>query len=318
MDFVLLTGSLQAVSIVTNCWHQSLRFYVQGLGYKILRQGVLSPQQREIFGKHLLRYALLGYEQGSVVRLLENCLVDALPNRLDANPWDLGMAVIEVGTTDVEAVYYRLLRNRFGAISEPTVFEAKGDEPLGWVVMKSVAFFGPAGEQIFITQIIRRKGGVSLLRDSAVKGVNTPANVVISTKDRSPIETFWQPVLGITPVNDLHMSQPLAAKIMGGPLEMSFDMLLMGHDLHRIGMEQHVYGPYNPTYEFKTYPCSFEKTGLASACWQSPHLDLAASQIANSGFKIISRIGLPLLHEEEPNAVVFQGPVGEIIELVSP
>jgi hypothetical protein len=47
------------------------------------------------------------------------------------------------------------------------------------VVMKSAAFIGPAGEQLFVTQIVRRKGGVSLLKESAVEGVNAPANIVI-------------------------------------------------------------------------------------------------------------------------------------------
>lgn len=62
-------------------------------------------------------------------------------------------------------------------------------------------------------------------------------------KDCSPIENFWQPVLGISPVNDLPLKQPLVAKIMAGPPDMGFDMLLMGHGTHRIGMEQHVYAP---------------------------------------------------------------------------
>ncbi|MCS7018497.1 MAG: VOC family protein [Cytophagales bacterium] len=317
MQPALITGTLQAVSIVTHCWHQSLRFYTDALGYPILQQGLLSLAQRQIFGMHLTRYALLGYEQGSVIRLLETSLSDAVPNRLGARPWDLGMAVVEAGTPDVEAVYYRVLRNRFGAISEPAEFEAEGPEPLGWVMMKSAAFLGPAGEQLFVTQIVRRKGGASLLKESAVKGVNAPANVVISMKDRSPIEIFWHPILGISPVNDLPMCQPLAAKIMGGPSDMGFDMLLMGHGSHRIGMEQHVYAPYNPTYDYKAYPCTFEKTGLASACWQSPNLDLAAARISAAGFEIISRLGLPMRQQATPEAVVFRGPLGEIVELVS-
>jgi hypothetical protein len=317
MEQALLTGSLQAVSVVTNCWAQSMRFYVQALGYQIWQEGVLNAVQRQIFGQHLGRYALLGHAEGSLVRLLETSLTEAPPNRLGARPWDLGMAVIEAGTPDIERAYYRVLRHRFGAISEPAEFDAEGPEPLGMVVMKSAAFIGPAGEQIFVTQIVRRKGGVSLLKESAVEGINSPANVVISMKDRRPIEQFWQPVLGISPVNDLPLKQPLAAKIMAGPPDMGFDMLLMGHGTHRIGMEQHVYAPHNPTYDYQTFPCSFEKTGVASACWQSPDLELAAQKIAEAGYEIISRVGLPVRNQEAPEAVVFRAPLGEIIELVA-
>ncbi|WP_448520402.1 hypothetical protein [Rhodoflexus sp.] len=317
MQQALLTGSLQAVSVVTNCWQQSLRFYKQALGYHIQKEGTLNAAQRNAFGQHLGRYALLGHEEGSLVRLIESALADALPNRLGARPWDLGMAVIEAGTPDIEEAYYRVLRNRFGAISEPAEFDAQGPEPLGMVVMKSAAFMGPAGEQLFVTQIVRRKGGVSLLKESAVAGINAPANVVISMKDRRPIEQFWQPVLGISPVNDLPLKQPLAAKIMAGPPDMGFDMLLMGHGTHRIGMEQHVYAPHNPTYDYVSFPCSFEKTGIASACWQSADLELAAQKIATAGHEIISRVGLPVRHEEAPEAVVFRGPLGEIIELIT-
>lgn len=317
MQQALLTGSLQAVSVVTNCWQQSMRFYRQALGYEILREGMLNEKQRQIFGRQLGRYALLGHAEGSVVRLIETSDAEALPNRLGARPWDLGMAVIEAGTPDIERAYYRVLRQRFGAVSEPAEFDAEGPEPLGMVVMKSAAFIGPAGEQIFVTQIVRRKGGVSLLKESAVEGINAPANVVISMKDRSPIEHFWQPVLGISPVNDLPLKQPLAAKIMAGPPDMGFDMLLMGHGTHRIGMEQHVYGPHNPTYDYQLFPCSFEKTGVASACWHSPDLEQAAQKITAAGYPIISRIGLPVRHAEAPEAVAFIGPLGEIIELIA-
>lgn len=317
MKQALLTGSLQAVSVVTNCRAQSIRFYVQALGYQIQQEGVLNAVQQKAFGRHLGRYTLLGHQEGSLVRLIETSLADALPNRLQARPWDLGMAVIEAGTPDIYKAYYRVLRNRFGAISEPAEFDAEGPEPLGMVVMKSAAFIGPSGEQLFVTQIVRRKGGVSLLKESAVEGINAPANVVISMKDRGPIENFWQPVLGISPVNDLPLKQPLAAKIMAGPPDMGFDMLLMGHGTHRIGMEQHVYAPHNPAYDYQVFPCSFEKTGIASACWQSSDLEMAAQKIAAAGYTIISRVGLPIRNEEAPEAVVFRGPLGEIIELVA-
>jgi hypothetical protein len=111
MQQALLTGSLQAVSIVTNCWLQSIRFYVQALGYQIRHEGMLNNAQRKAFGEHLGRYALLGHTQGSLVRLLETSLTDAMPNRMGARPWDLGMAVIEAGTTDIDrrtTAYYAI------------------------------------------------------------------------------------------------------------------------------------------------------------------------------------------------------------------
>lgn len=316
MTTPMIKGALQAVSILTNTWQQSMRFYREGLGYQLLADGELSQIQKEIFGKHLSKFALLGHKEGSVVRLIESSLSNALPLRYNCRPWDNGLAVFEAGTPDIERAYYKLLRARFGATTYPIEFAAEGPEPLGYVVMKSAGFIGPAGEQIFVTQIVRRKGGESLLKESAVDGINTPANVVISMKDRSPIDQFWDKLMGIHPVNDLYLKQKEAAIIMGGPLDMGFDMLLMGQGKERIGMEQHVYGPYNPNFTYPVIPCSFEKTGLVSACWQGTDLKEAEKRISEAGFRILSTTGLPLRHLSEPKSLVFVGPLGEIIELV--
>ena len=49
------TGILQAASVVTNSWKESLRFYQQGLGYEIVEEGELSAAQKVIFGEQLNR-----------------------------------------------------------------------------------------------------------------------------------------------------------------------------------------------------------------------------------------------------------------------
>jgi hypothetical protein len=312
----LINSPLQAVSIVTNCWTQSMRFYQNGLGYNLLDKGYLTDNQRLSFGQQLNKYALLGHQTGSVVRLIETTDSEAIPNRLGARPWDLGMAVFEAGTPDIDRAYYKLLRARFGAIAIPVEFDAEGPEPLGYVVMKSTAFIGPAGEQIFVTQIVRRRGGVSLLQESAIDGINTPGNVVISMQNRQAIEQFWQPILGISPVNDLPLIQPEAATIMGGPADMGFDMLLMGYGTERIGLEQHIYASHNPTYDYQLFPCTFEKTGLASATWLCDDLAEAEKQLNIHQVEIISRVGLPIRKRAEPKAMVIRGPLGEIIELI--
>ncbi|MFN4147069.1 MAG: hypothetical protein ACK4GN_14685, partial [Runella sp.] len=268
---VHIKGALQAVSVVTNCWASSLRFYREGLGYQLLQYGHLTFRQRESFGHHLDRFALLGYGEGSVVRLLETHNPTALPNRMGARPWDNGLAVIEAGTPDVEKAYYKILRARFGAIAPPTEFDCEGPEPLGFIVMKSTAFIGPSGEQIFVTQIVRRKGGVSLLKESAVEGINAPANAVVSLATRTQQQQYAE-VLGIVPVNDLPLQQPGAAGIMGGPSDMGFQMCLMGYEKERIGLEQHVYATHHPDYNYETFPCDFSKIGIASACWKGKDL----------------------------------------------
>ncbi len=312
----LIQGNLQAISIVSNHWEQSMRFYREALGYQLLDEGWLSLAQKKAFGNHLGHYAILGYEEGSVVRLLELEDKRALPNRFLARPWDNGLAVFEAGTPDIERAYWKVLRTRFGATTVPVEFEAEGPEPLGKVAMKSTGFIGPVGEQVFVTQILHRKGGQSLLQESSVKGINTPLNVVISMKNREPIEQFWEKILGIHPVNDLPLRQPEAAMIMGGPADMGFDMLLMGHGTERIGLEQHVYGTYHPDYSYEIFPCTFEKTGLASAAWRCPDLGEAEKRFQENGYQIISRVALPLRSKRETPAVVVVGPLGEIIELV--
>ena len=314
----LLKGALLAVSVVTNVWDSSVRFYTEGLGYHILETGMLTERQKVIFGAHLSRYSLLGHDDGSVVRLLETTNAAALPSRLGANPWDNGMAVFEAGTPDVEQAYYKVLRARFGAIAPPTQFDCEGPEPLGYVLMKSTAFMGPAGEQIFVTQIVSRKGGVSLLKEKAVDGINTPANVVLSLATRAQ-QKIYANVLGISPVNDLVLKQPGAASIMCGPPDMGFDMCLMGHGTARIGMEQHVYAPHNPSYNFKTYPCDFSKTGLASAAWYAnTSAEVVQNALNEANWPILGNVCLPIRGVLEPEGVVCRGPVGEILELIIP
>jgi hypothetical protein len=311
-----ITGALQAISIVTNTWERSMSFYLDGLGYQIISEGELSKAQKKVFGENLGRYVLLGHQEGSVVRLIELNDPNAKPNRVGARPWDCGMAVFEAGTPNVERAYEKLIRNRFGVLALPTEFDCEGPEPLGYVLMKSTAFIGPSGEQIFVTQIVGRKGGVSLLKESSVDGINTPANCVISIQNRKIQKEFWGDILGIFPVNDLPLKQAGAAAIMGGPADMGFDMCLMGHDMERIGLEQHVYEEHNPTYDFKIFPCDFAKTGLASAAWYGQNLEELKGKLLANGFEIMANIGLPIRNNSEPEALVFRGPYGEIIELL--
>ncbi len=311
-----IIGALQAISIVTNTWERSLQFYQDGLGYEILSEGFLTENQRKTFGNNLGKYVLLGYKEGSVVRLIELNDPKAVPNRVGANPWDCGMAVFEAGTPDVEKAYEKIIRNRFGALAIPTEFDCEGPEPLGYIVMKSTAFIGPSGEQVFVTQIVGRKGGVSLLKEQSVDGINTPANCVISIKNREIQEKFWKDIVGIVPVNDLVLKQAAAAAIMGGPADMGFDVCLMGHGLERVGMEQHLYEPHNPSYDFKIFPCDFTKTGLASATWNGHNLNDLREKLVANGFEIKATIALPIRDNYEPKALVFVGPYGEIIELL--
>ena len=311
-----IKGALQAISIVTNTWERSLQFYQGGLGYDLISSGELSDAQKSAFGHNLDRYVLLGHSEGSVVRLIELSDKNALPNRIGARPWDCGMAVFEAGTPNIERAYEKLIRNRFGALALPTEFDCEGPEPLGYVLMKSTAFIGPSGEQIFVTQLVSRKGGVSLLKENSVDGINTPANCVISIQNRKIQKEFWGDILGIFPVNDLPLKQAGAAAIMGGPSDMGFDMCLMGHGMERVGMEQHVYEEHNPNYDYKIFPCDFSKTGLASAAWQGKDLEELREKLTKNNFGIVSEIGLPIRNNANPKALVFKGPYGEIIELL--
>jgi hypothetical protein len=313
----LISGSLLAATIITNTWEQSNRFYIDALGYQLLAEGELSTAQKAAFGEKLGKYHLLGFEAGAVVRLIELNDPHALPVRYGARPWDNGLAVFEAGTPDVQSAYFRVLRHRFGALCVPTEFSVTGPEPLGHVVIRSTGFMGPSGEQLFVSQIVRREGGVTLLNEKAVDGINAPANAVIALKSREQMQNFWQHIFGIYPVTDLPLVQKAAAEIMGGPEDMGFDMTLNGYGMHRIGLEMHVFDKYNPTYDYKVFPCDFSKTGLNSACWQTPDLNAARAKIETAGYRIISQVGLPLRNDSEPKAVVVVGEVGEIIELVA-
>ncbi len=214
----LICGPLQAVRVVTNCWEQSCRFYREALGYNLLDEGALSIRQKAAFGEKLNRYSLWGYDSGSVVRLLELEDSQARPIREGAQAYDSGMAVIEGGTPDVMRAYYRVLGCRFGAYAFPKNFYVEGPEPLGKVLMKSVAFIGPAGEQVFVTKITQREGGVSLLKEKSVEGINAPGNVAFSLVDRQPLDNFWRAIVGLRPVNDLSVNDENAPKLWPGHL----------------------------------------------------------------------------------------------------
>jgi catechol 2,3-dioxygenase-like lactoylglutathione lyase family enzyme len=309
-----IDGTLKAISIVTNTREQSLRFYTDGLGYGVLSEGYLTEAQRKAFGVHLGWYCLLGHAEGSVVRLLHTNHAHAVPHRIGAMPYDNGLCVFEAGTPDVERAYSKVLRARFGAIAPPTEFDCEAPEPLGYVLMRSTAFIGPSGEQVFVTQIVNRRGGESLLKEKAVDGINVPANVVISLRNRTQ-QAFYKDLLGIEPVNDLPLRQPGAAAIMGGPSDMGFQMCLMGYGSTRIGMEQHVYEPFHPEYEYRTYPTGFEHTGLASAAWRGRALEVLEEKLAAKNIPIVSKVLLPLRDNPTPKGLAFRGITGEMLEI---
>jgi len=309
------SGTALAASVITNTWEQSLRFYTEALGYQIVDSGKLSPAQQQSYGSHLSKYVLLGQDKGAVIRLIHSDKLEALPNRLQARPWDPGLCVMEIGVADVDAVYRSVIRNRFGILAPPTTFSVEGPEPLGYVEMRALAIMAPAGEQLFLTQITDRRGGTPLWEQRKDINVFPLGNVVISMEDRSA-QRFYGDVFGLYPENDLLLREDKAAFIMGGPSGMGFDMCLMGNGQYKSGMEQHIYKDHNPTFTFDEFPCDFTKTGLASACWQGVDTSHLADKIRAAGGKIISEIGLPIRENTEPQAIVYQGLVGEIIELV--
>ncbi len=311
----LINGSLRAVTVITNTWAQSCRLYHDAFGYTLQAEGELTAAQKAMFGSKLGRYALWGFEQGAVVRLIELNDPDARPIREGAQPYDPGMAIIEAGTPDVDAAYSRVLRARFGAVSAPKDFYAKGPEPLGEVFMRSVAILGAAGEQVFVTQITQRKGGVSLLNDKAVAGINVPGNVAFSLPNRAAIEQFWTPVMGLVPVTDIPMHDPNVPELLGAPADLHFEMVLLGYGLTRVGIEFYTFSTYQPPTPYRVFPTSFDKTGLAVATYPTPDVKAAITRLREAGCEIISELGLPNRTTVEPEAVLLRGPVGEIIEL---
>lgn len=314
-DHSLITGTALAASIITNCWEQSLRFYTQALDYKIVDEGALSENQRNVFGRQLGKYVLLGQDKGSVFRLIKTDDKTAVPARLNARPWDPGLCVMEAGVSNVDDVYMSIIRNRFGVLAPPTTFSVEGPEPLGYVEMRAVPILAPAGEQLFLTQITERKGGIPLWEQRQDIKAFPLGNVVMSMEDRTAQE-FYGSVFGLYPENDLLLKQEKAAFIMGGPSDMGFDMCLMGNKQYKSGMEHHIYKKHNPSFDFNIYPCDFKKTGLASACWKVDKSEGLSENIIAAGGEILGSIGLPIRDQKEPEAIVYRGLIGEIIELI--
>ena len=309
------SGTALAATVITNCWVQSLRFYTNALGYTIVDEGELNSSQKTIFGTHLGKYVLLGQDRGSVIRLIESSLSEAIPNRMQARPWDPGMCVMEAGVADVDAVYKSIIRNRFGVLAPPRKFVVEGPEPLGLVEMYAVAILAPAGEQIFLTQITKREGGTPLWEQRKDINVFPLGNVVLSMEERST-QKFYADVFNMYPAIDLVLKQDDAAFIMGGYPGMGFDMCLMGNGQYKSGMEQHIYQEHNSDLDYQTFPCDFSKTGLASACWQGNDIRGLENKITKHGGEVITNKLLPIRGNKSPEGIAYRGLVGEIIELV--
>lgn len=302
-----IVGALQAVTVITNCWAQSIRFYTEALGYRIIERGDLTHNQKNTFGRHLIKFALLGYDEGAVIRLIETGNMGAFPNRIGAHPWDSGLSVMEACTADVETAYRKVLRARFGAIShlDEFDFEAFGNQDNNSI--KSVAFIGPSGEQLIVKQANDYVEGCN--------GINAPATAVISVPTHE-LRATYSDVLGWASINDFRVNPRSRFNQIDTPSNPGVEMTMMSHEQLITVQEQLVFSEYGRD-NFQTYPCDFMKTGVASACWQGQDLAMLRFKLEEANWTILSEVGLPVRGNPEPEALVFRGPVGEILEVLA-
>lgn len=301
-----MKGKLQAVTIVTNSWVQSIRFYTEALGYFLLERGELTLVQKEIFGRHLGKYALLGHEDGAVIRLIETSHAGALPNRIGAHPWDTGLACMEATTPDLEKAYWKVLRARFGAIVSPS---EKGYFNQDVRSNRHATFIGPSGEQLIVNEKKQKLAFNSsfLCRD----GVEAPFNTLVALPSKEHIKLYDQ-VLGFAPAT--HFNPSFVPELVNAEAAV---------------MDEEYAGSYRTPHDlsldpvcvsstqYQSFPCDFFKTGIASACWKGTYTDSLSLKLQEVGWDILSEVGLPIRHNPEPAAVVFRGPVGEILEMLS-
>ena len=295
-----MMGKLQAVTVVTNSWVQSIRFYTEALGYFLLERGELTLVQKEIFGRHLGKYALLGHEDGAVIRLIETSHAGALPNRIGAHPWDSGLACIETTTTDLEKAYWKVLRARFGAIVSPSEIGARSN--------RQATFIGPSGEQLIVSEKKQKLPfNSSFLRR---EGVEAPFNTLVALPSKEHIKLYDQ-VLGFAPAT--HFNPSFVPELVNSEANV---------------MDEEYSGSYSTAHAFsldpvcvsstqyQSFPCDFFKTGIASACWKGTYTDDLSLKLQEVGWNILSEVGLPVRHNPEPAALVFRGVVGEILEII--
>lgn len=297
-----IVGALQAATVITNSWAQSIRFYTEALGYRIIERGELTHIQKSTFGRHLGKFALLGYDEGAVVRLIETGNSGALPNRIGAHLWDNGLSVMEACTADVERAYWKVLRARFGAISHLGEFDFEAFGNQADSTAKSVAFIGPSGEQLIVNQ----------LRDcvEGCEGINAPTAAIISVPKQTLQSTYYE-VLGAVSYTIFRANGQGAETPSNAVSEQS----MMSYEQLYNHPEQPVFSEYARD-DVPAYPCDFMKTGVASACWQGQDPGMLRFKLREANWKILSEVGLPIRDNPEPEAVVFQGPVGEILELL--
>lgn len=301
-----IVGALQAVTVITNSWVQSIRFYTQALGYKIIERGDLTHIQKKTFGRHLGKFALLGYGEGAVVRLIETSNSGALPNRIGAHLWDSGLSFMEACTADVERAYWKVLRARFGAISHLAEFDFETFENQTDSTAKSAVFIGPSGEHLIVKQLIH------CVEDC--EGINSPTTAIISVP-RHTLQTAYFDVLGSLSNTAFRANRQGPSSKADSTSDVGFGRLLMSCEHISAHSEPPIFWDYKQEH-FPAHSCDFMKTGVTSACWQGQDLTILRTKLQEANWRILSDVGLPIRNNPEPEAVVFQGPVGEILELL--
>lgn len=302
-----IVGALQAVTVITNSWAQSIRFYTEALGYKIIERGELTHIQKKTFGRHLGKFALLGYNEGALVRLIETSNAGALPNRIGAHLWDNGLSVMEACTADVERAYWKVLRARFGAISHLGEFDFDTFGNQAGSSAKSVAFIGPSGEQLVVKQLSDCVEGC--------EGINAPTTAVISVPKHA-LQSIYSDVLGSLSDTVFRANAQPTLRNADAPSTTELGRSIMSYEQLCTHSKQSVFSQYTQD-DFTLYPCDFMKTGVASACWQGQDVEMLRFKLTEANWHILSDVGLPIRNNPEPEALVFQGPFGEILELLA-
>jgi hypothetical protein len=310
-------------TLVTPTIAGSVDFLRRAFDMTVLEEGLVSSP--EVDGTVLdgRRYVLLapgdridpyrGY-----VRLLE-APRDAAENRPrpGASITHGGLAVMECVTRDRAESVARMRSVGARMITEPKHYWFENVQALEHVDpgviptsfdMHSYSVFGPAGEQYFITWSTTLFPGPWRYRT-----LHSPCyNSVLIGPTRRVIWDFYDRIMGVKPMTDVHVAQEPCNELIGAPPGTVFKYSVFGEEGRFETWE------YVPSVE-AIHPTSLGRTGFAMETLSVDDLDAVRRRIEAAGVPIVAESRLPLPTHPEARyrpGFIIRGPVGELMEIV--
>ncbi len=329
-----LAAHVGVITMVTPDMDASIKFYCDLLDHEVIGRGSLEGKLPTVRGIGVpgRRYTLLKLKntqnpERGIVRLLE-APADAKANRPrpPAQIMDSGMATVELMSTDTAKSYERLTKAGVKSNSPPLYYYRPAVKPMPGSTdsfaqefeIFTYSAFGPAGEQLFISQTLTQGG-------KPFKFWNGPtlhsdiSGFTLSTRDRWPTWHFYKDVFGLTPTKDQYSYHPHKDydieninTLLAAPPGTYYRFGGLGDGM---GIEWYEVRQWEPT-AVPPYPTDLDRTGLAMATVIVDNLATVRANLQAAKISTIGEGALPMADGKARDGLYIRGAVGELIEVI--